>query len=148
MDELQSSRFGQPSPRHGLRLLYWFVQRCVEVDRNNQMVSLCSPSSGDFGFRIFRNRDEGGKGHLLPDSSGLVYYELGNLSVSGVKSLPEYVRERYTGFQDKSNSDRIIVTLRSGTFLDIYVTRHETRMNFNPCHTFRISRELDTKNSD
>ncbi|XP_053087127.1 uncharacterized protein LOC117595656 [Pangasianodon hypophthalmus] len=142
MAELQCSGFGQPSPRHGLKLLYWFVSNCVEVSQQSRMISLCSPSTGDFGFRIFHNRDERGKGHLLPDSSKLPYYELGNLSVSGAKSLPEYVREKYTGFQDKSNTDRIIVSLESGTFRTVYVTRHETRMNFDPSHTFCIGSEL------
>lgn len=140
--ELQRSGFGQPSPRHGLRLLYWFVNNCVEVNQQGQMISLCSPSTGEFGFRIFHNRDEGGKGSLLPDCSRQMYYELGNLSVFGVKSMPEYVRERYTGFQDKSNTDRLIVCLDSETFNDIYVTRHKSRMNFDPRHTFCISLEL------
>lgn len=142
MADLQRSGFGQPSPRHGLKLLYWFVNNCVEVTQQNRMLSLCSPSTGDFGFRIFHNRDEGGKGHLLPDSSNLPYYELGNLSASGAKSLPEYVREKYTGFQDKSNTDRIIISLESGTFRSIYVTRHETRSNFDPSHTFCVGLKL------
>ncbi|GAA6073647.1 uncharacterized protein LOC108260619 [Tachysurus ichikawai] len=138
--ELRSSGFGQPAPRHGLRLLYWFVENCVEVNQQNQMILLCIPSTGDFGFRIFHNREEGGKGHLLPDSSNLLYYELGNLS--GAESLPEYVREKYTGFQDKSNTDRIVVSLESGMFHSIYVTRHETRINFDHRHTFCIGPEL------
>ncbi|KAG7314283.1 hypothetical protein KOW79_022779 [Hemibagrus wyckioides] len=142
MSELRSSGFGQPAPRHGLRLLYWFVQNCVEVNQETSEISLCIPSTGDLGFRIFHNREERGKGHLLPDSSSLLYYELGNLSVFGAKSLPEYVREKYTGFQDKSNSDRIMVSLESGTFRSIYVTRHESRMNFDPRHTFCVSPEL------
>lgn len=142
MDELQCSGFGQPSPRHGLRLLYWFVNDCMEVNQQIRMISLCSPSTGDFGFRVFHNRDEGGKGHLLPDSSSLLYYELGNLSASGAKSLPEYVREKYTGFQDKSNTDRIIISLESGTFRSIYVTRHETRISFDPRHTFCVGLRL------
>lgn len=142
LDELQHSGFGQPSPRHGLRLLYWFINSCVEVNQQDEMISLCSPSTGEFGFRIFHNRDEGGKGSLLPDCSRWMYYELGNLSVFGVKSMPEYVRERYTGFQDKSNADRIIVSLETGTFHGIYVTRHESRRSFDPRHTFCISLEL------
>lgn len=140
--ELQRSGFGQPSPRHGLRLLYWFVNSCVRVNQLNRLTSLCSPCTGEFGFRTFHNRDEGGKGHLLPESSSLLYYELGNLSTSGAKSLPEDVREKYTGFQDKSNTDRIIVSLESRMFRSIYVTRHKTRMNFDPSHTFCISLEL------
>ncbi|KAF5889511.1 interferon-inducible Gig1, partial [Clarias magur] len=142
MAELQRSGFGQPSPRHGLRLLYWFLNACVEVNPRNRMISLCSSSAGDFGFRIFHNRGERGRGPLLPDSGNLPYYELGNLSVSGAKSLPEYVREKYTGFQDKSNTDRIIVSLDSGTVRSIYVTRHVTRLNFDPSHTFCIGLEL------
>lgn len=142
MAELRCSGFGQPSPRHGLRLLYWFVNECVEVSRQSRMMSLCTPSTGDFGFRIFHNRDEGGHGSLLPGSRSRPYYELGNLSALGAKSLPDYVREKYTGFQDKSNSDRIIVCLESGTFRSVYVSRHETRTNFDPSHTFCIGLEL------
>ncbi|KAK3507168.1 hypothetical protein QTP70_009361 [Hemibagrus guttatus] len=142
MAELRSSGFGQPAPRHGLRLLYWFVQNCVEVNRQTSKISLCISTTGNFGFRIFHNREERGKGHLLPDSSNLLYYELGNLSVFGAKSLPEYVREKYTGFQDKSNTDRIMVSLESGTFRSIYVTRHDSRMNFDPIHTFCVGPEL------
>uniref|UniRef100_A0A3B4DJQ3 Uncharacterized protein n=1 Tax=Pygocentrus nattereri TaxID=42514 RepID=A0A3B4DJQ3_PYGNA len=135
LSELQSSRYGQPYPRHGLNLLYWFATQCVQVN-NNQMIALCRPYNGDFGFRLFRNRNR-----LLP-ATNRPYYELGNLNDYNASSLPEYIRRGYTGDLDDSNTDRIIICLNSHFFDSIYVTCHHAKWTFARNQTYRIDPQL------
>ncbi|XP_036438904.1 uncharacterized protein LOC118816570 [Colossoma macropomum] len=135
LSELQSSGYGQPYPRHGLNLLYWFATQCVRV-YNNQMIALCSPYNGDFGFRPFQNKDR------LLYATNMPYYELGNLNDHNASSLPEYIRKGYTGDLDDSNTDRIIVCLNSNLFDSIYVTCHKRQWTFDRNQTYRISPQL------
>jgi len=136
LSDLKESKFGQPPPRHGLILLWWFVHECVEIDFNSRMVALCNPKNGAFGFHRFYNRE-----NLLPYSN-LPYYDVGNLHITD--SLPEYVTVYYTGYSDNSNKDRIIVSfnLRWNRFDSIYVTQHSDLVNFDQNHTYCISIEL------
>ncbi|KAL6466755.1 hypothetical protein MHYP_G00245590 [Metynnis hypsauchen] len=135
LSELQSSGYGQPYPRHGLNLLYWFATQCVKV-YNNQLFALCRPYNGEFGFRQFQNRDR-----LLP-AMNMPYYELGNLNSYNASSLPEYIRRGYTGDLDDSNTDRIIVCLNSDRFDSIYVTCHRKQWTFDRNQTYRIGPQL------
>uniref|UniRef100_A0A8C2GAX1 Uncharacterized protein n=1 Tax=Cyprinus carpio TaxID=7962 RepID=A0A8C2GAX1_CYPCA len=136
LSDLKETRFGQPPPRHGLSLLWWFAHDCVQIDFNGRMTAECNPTNGAFGFHRFHNRDG-----LLPYSD-LPYYEVGNLS--STDSLPDYVTENYTGYSDSSNKDRIIVSFnpRRRRFENIYVTQHSDQVNFDQNHTYRISTEL------
>ncbi|ROL46575.1 hypothetical protein DPX16_21759 [Anabarilius grahami] len=136
LSDLRESRFGQPHPRHGLNLLWWFAHDCVQIDFNQSMIACCNPENGAFGFHQFYNA-----GGLLPYSN-LPYYEVGNLNTTD--SLPEYVTEKYTGCSDESNTDRIIVSFDSrwNRFDSIYVTRHSDLARFDQNHTYCISIQL------
>ncbi len=136
LSDLKETRFGQPPPRHGLNLLWWFAHDCVQIDFNGRMTARCNPTNGAFGFHRFHNRDG-----LLPYSD-LLYYEVGNLH--STDSLPDYVTENYTGYSNNSNKDRIIVSFdpRRRRFENIYVTQHSDQVNFDQNHTYRISAEL------
>ncbi|CAM4472868.1 unnamed protein product [Leuciscus chuanchicus] len=139
LSDLRESRFGQPSPRHGLKLLWWFAHECVDIDNNGRIIALCNPAHRDFGFCLFHNREG-----LLPYSD-LPYYEVGNLNTPN--SLPEYVTEDDTGrSDDDSNTDRIIVLFKyhwsTPRFDRIYVTQHSDPVNFDHNHTYCIRIKL------
>ncbi|XP_058650185.1 uncharacterized protein LOC131551323 [Onychostoma macrolepis] len=136
LSDLKQTRFGQPPPRHGLNLLWWFAHYCVQTDSNVRMTAKCNPANGAFGFHRFYNRDR-----LLPYTD-LPYYEVGNLHNAG--SLPDYVTENYTGYSDNSNKDRIIVSFdsRLNKFEKIYVTQHSDQVHFDQNHTYCVSIDL------
>ncbi len=136
LSKLRETKYGQPPPRHGLNLLWWFANYCVQIDSNGQMIAKCNPTNRAFGFHLFHNRDG-----LLPYSD-LLYHEVGNLSTPD--SLPDYVTKRYTGHSDSSNKDRIIVSYnsRQRRFMNVYVTQHSDQTNFDQNHTYRISIDL------
>uniref|UniRef100_A0A3B1JS28 Uncharacterized protein n=1 Tax=Astyanax mexicanus TaxID=7994 RepID=A0A3B1JS28_ASTMX len=120
--DLLDSGFGWPSPRHGLNLLYWFANECVEVDNWNQIAVLCDPSSRDFGFRLYHN-NEG----LLPVTNQ-PYFEVGNLNHEEARNLPDYVRREYNGYQYNNNADRIIICVDHDSVNRVYVTSHGEKM--------------------
>uniref|UniRef100_A0A9J8CHI0 Uncharacterized protein n=1 Tax=Cyprinus carpio carpio TaxID=630221 RepID=A0A9J8CHI0_CYPCA len=136
LSDLKETRFGQPPPRHGLSLLWWFAHDCVQIDSNGRMTAKCNPTNGTFGFKRFHNSD-----NLLPKIK-LPYYEVGNLHNAG--SLPDYVTENYSGYSDSSNKDRIIVSFNSrlNKFEKIYVTQHSDKVHFDQNHTYCISTDL------
>lgn len=107
LSQLKETNFGQPDPRHGLRLLWWFAHECVHIDMDNFMIALYNPAEdfGRFGFRRFYNRIEDDEDRLLPNNN-LPYYEVGNLSFG---SLPHYVTLNYNSNRADSNADRVIV---------------------------------------
>uniref|UniRef100_A0A8B9LM69 Uncharacterized protein n=1 Tax=Astyanax mexicanus TaxID=7994 RepID=A0A8B9LM69_ASTMX len=127
--DLQKSGFGRPSPRHGLDLLYWFANRCVEVSYWNLITVLYDPRTRVYGFRLFHNDEE-----LLPVTSQ-PYYLVGNLNHDEARNLPDYVRREYNRNLNISYTDRIIICV--GRFsISVYVT------NFNPNQTYQISPQL------
>ncbi|XP_048052075.1 uncharacterized protein LOC125271846 [Megalobrama amblycephala] len=136
LSDLKESRFGQPPPRHGLILLWWFAHECVQIDSNDRMIAQCDPENGAFGFHRFYNRER-----LLPYTD-LPYYEVGNLHITD--SLPLYVTQYYTGYIDNSNTDRIIVLFNSmwNRFDSVYVTQHSDLVKFDQNHTYCISIKL------
>lgn len=139
---LQESEFGTPQPRHGLKLLYWFANKYVKFDEDNQMCWRYHPRTRWYGFHPFENRyDEDVQ--LLPDS-GFPYYEVGNLGKPRANRLPKYVRSDYTGHHDHSNIDRIIVSVDDEYFDRVYVTEHHGESNYNRLGTYRISKGLIT----
>ncbi|XP_055060370.2 uncharacterized protein [Misgurnus anguillicaudatus] len=142
LSQLKDNRFGQPDPRHGLRLLWWFANECNSIDNYGRMTAQCNPATGEFGFRRFYNRIEDDEDRLLPNNVTLPYYEVGNLNDSG--SLPPYVTVNHNRNHADSNKDRIIVCYNSDLrrFDRIYVTQHADQVNFDQNHTYRISQGL------
>ncbi|KAK9981817.1 hypothetical protein ABG768_001341 [Culter alburnus] len=142
LSHLRDSRFGQPWPRHGLKLLYWFANDCVSFGNENIMISECDPADGDFGFHLFENRYDENGDKLLPDID-FPYYVVGNLNSPGAEELPEYISDKYN-YEYNINTDRIIVSLYDEEwFHRVYVTQHHNRSNdYDPNATYRISRGL------
>ncbi|KAL6466757.1 hypothetical protein MHYP_G00245610 [Metynnis hypsauchen] len=149
LEQLRKSEYGQPEPRHGLKLLYWFTKVCLSFKRH-RMILKCNPENGDFGFHPFKNRDERNAGKLLPDVD-IPYYVLGNLNAEkypGAINLPDYVREGYTHDKDDSdkndsNKDRIIISFDKKKCVGkVYVTEHSDQKKYNPDKTYHISVSL------
>ena len=142
LSQLRKSNFGRPKPRHGLQLLFWFAHDFVR-SQSNQMAATSHPRWGEFGFHQFYNRiDDDDTSPLLPHQN-VNYYEVGNLNEGTASHLPKYVREQYTGRQDHSNTDRIIIAIDSDWCIHrVYVTQHSDPMNFSRDHTYRISQGL------
>lgn len=140
LSHLRNSGYGQPWPRHGLKLLYWFANKYVDFDEDNAMCWRYDPERRWYGFHPFENRDDENV-QLLPDTY-LPYYEVGNLGKPRSNKLPKYVRRDYTGHHDDSNIDRVIVRVKDEHFDRVYVTEHCGESNYNPHGTYRISRGL------
>ncbi|KAM9477146.1 uncharacterized protein Hap1MRO34_010036 [Clarias gariepinus] len=140
LSHLQESGFGRPRPHHGLKLLYWFANKYVEFDEDNEMCWRYHPKKRFYGFHPFDNRYDGNV-QLLPDTQ-FHYYEVGNLHKPNAHRLPKYVRKDYTGTHDDSNTDRIIVSVDDEYLDRVYITEHLGESDYNPQGTFRISRGL------
>ncbi|XP_026086590.1 uncharacterized protein LOC113061564 [Carassius auratus] len=138
LSHLRETGFGQPYPRHGLSLLWWFADDCVEIDDDGNMIARYDTEHRDFGFHPFHN-SEG----ILPDND-LPYYEMGNLRHPG--TLPHDVTKNYDRNVRESNADRIVVLVNSDWsekyFDRIYVTHHLGQGRFDEKSTFRISKGL------
>ncbi|KAG5285634.1 hypothetical protein AALO_G00005630 [Alosa alosa] len=153
LEDLRKSGFGRPSPRHGLQLLYWFVNDGLEFDFYDNMLAQCHPEQGDYGFHHFGNFEK-----ILPlivQNSRETYYEVGNLNPERYPealNLPEYVRENYGMARNfyKSNKDRIIVRYKSpNLILKVYITQHQSE-GFDTEHTHLLGHNLiqDIKHAD
>ncbi|XP_042171878.1 uncharacterized protein LOC121845167 [Oncorhynchus tshawytscha] len=143
MEELRNSSFGRPSPRHGLKLLFWFAKDHIVIKNGNQMVANCDPKERGFGFHHFQNRRENNVNKRLLPFSEYPFYEVGNLHLPTSKSLPEYVRGGNTHQKDDSNMDRLIISMRPDRIVvKVYVTQHEDLKSFDPVNTYCISRSL------
>ncbi|XP_051983579.1 uncharacterized protein wu:fc75a09 [Xyrauchen texanus] len=142
ISELEDSGFGQPWPRHGLKLLFWFADDCI-CFCNDDMFLQCDPTSGDFGFHCFENRRNQHNVKLLPELN-FTYYVVGNLNYPGAEMLPYYVEEDYTDWrEDNSNADRIIVSVHEENSVGkVYLTTHNDLSNYDPRATFHITRTL------
>lgn len=132
-EELKETGFGYPPPRHGLALLKWYVNNCID----NNMVALCDPVAGEFGFHVFRNI-----GSLLPplkDKRTYTYFTIGNLHYRHSDDLPYEVRKYYDRHNKQSNMDRVIVKLNmnKNKIEEIYISEH-----YNPPRTFQLGASL------
>ncbi|KAI7810683.1 hypothetical protein IRJ41_005294 [Triplophysa rosa] len=137
--QLKNCGFGQPQPRHGLNLLYWFDREYIAFS-NYEIVPKTSPQRGDFGFHKFLNRIEDDN-HIVPLQS-LPYYEVGNLNARGADKLPDYVRANKNSDAD-SNKDRIIVRMdNDGNIERVYITEHSDQKRFDNNKTYRVSKGL------
>ncbi|XP_043116264.1 uncharacterized protein si:ch211-198c19.1 [Puntigrus tetrazona] len=132
-EELKETGFGHPPPRHGLALIKWYVKTCID----NNMVALCNPVAGQFGFHVFRN-----SGFLLPplkDKRTYMYFTIGNLNYRHSEDLPYEVRKYYDPHNQMSNMDRVIVKLNrnKNKIEEIYISEH-----YNPPRTFQLGASL------
>ncbi|KTF81922.1 hypothetical protein cypCar_00020734 [Cyprinus carpio] len=140
LPQIKHSGFGQPMPRHGLNLLYWFAHDYIDF-RNGEIVSKYTPRDKRFGFHKFENDDDD---PIVPRQN-LPYYEVGNLNSPGADELPDYVRAKYNQNILDSNKDRIIVCQdTNGNFSGVYVTehlKHDLKL-FDSSRTYCVSLHL------
>ncbi|XP_058637133.1 uncharacterized protein LOC131543621 [Onychostoma macrolepis] len=140
LSELKQSGFGQPQPRHGLNLLYWFAHEYIDF-RNGKIVFKYTPQDERFGFHKFENDDND---RIVPVQN-LPYYEVGNLNARGADKLPDYVRANYNHSNLDSNKDRIIVCQdTNGNLNSVYVTEHlnHNLKLFDSIRTYCVSQGL------
>ncbi|KAJ8245046.1 hypothetical protein COCON_G00236220 [Conger conger] len=140
LTQLRDCEFGQPHPRHGLRLLHWLAHDRFIYDHYYHSATLrCEPRRGDYGFHYFQNREN----DLPSVRDGYNYYIVGNLNEPKAQHLPSYVWENNSGYQDDSNRDRIILSMGPGNVIDkIYATEHQGKGRFNNKRTYCISKGL------
>lgn len=133
LEDLKKTGFGHPPPRHGLRLLRWYVKKCLD----NNMKALCNPVKGEYGFHPFGNEED-----LLPkltDKQEFGYFTIGNLNSPHAEDLPYYVRKDYNHSDPLSNTDRVLVKYNENNrhISDLFISEH-----YNKNRTYIIDSNL------
>lgn len=142
IEDLKSSGYGRPWPRHGLHLLHWFSNEYVRFNNYGDMVVGQHPKDNIYGFHHFANHPQHDGKRLLPYQN-MPCYEVGNLFGPEAKKLPEYVRSNIREDKTLSNIDRLIISIHPDWTVDkIYVTKHNGEVSFDPQNTFQISKDL------
>ncbi|KAJ8000878.1 hypothetical protein DPEC_G00184970 [Dallia pectoralis] len=151
--DLRGIWYGNIFPRHGLHLLYWFVDQS-DVNGNYDIVETnFDPTRGDYGFGYYSNNDS-----FLPaltDPQREAYYWVGDIGKENSWALPEYVTQSYYNSLKSGdrNRDRIIVRVvqanGSNEFrLDmVFVTQlyplNDNKANLiDPNHTYSVTFDL------
>lgn len=151
--DLRDIWYGSIFPRHGLYLLYWFVDQS-EIDINHDIIQThFDPARGDYGFGFFDNNDS-----FLPaltDPKRQAYYAVGDISKANSWALPEYITQSYYNSlkSGNRNRDRIIVRVvranGSNQFRldEVFVTQmyplnDNQAKSFDPNHTNSIGFDL------
>ncbi|XP_056323857.1 uncharacterized protein LOC130237073 [Danio aesculapii] len=145
IDELKNITYAKSAPRHGLQLLFWFAQKVLNVDQNNNLIldSNFDPTRDDFGFHKYENIE-----HILPSlASWESYYSVGNLKSPAANALPAYVRKYYRNTNvPERNMDRLIVSVKQNKpnkILKVFITAHNLhKSDFNPSDTYEIDPAL------
>lgn len=135
--------FGKTFPRHGLKLLYWFIDH-VEIDQNN-VINLgdIDPSRCDYGFHKFENVEK-----KFPSDYGS-YYIVGNLNPKACAGqFPDYVTADFynTRNNPNRNRDRIVVQtnmIAPSRVNRVYITQqYLNTSNYDEDNTYEISPKL------
>ena len=131
--DLLKTGFGRPPPRHGLRLLRWYVKACL----GDNMEALCNPVAGEYGFHLFANEED--LLPRLPDELPVGYFTIGNLHSPHAQDLPYDVRKDYDPDDPLSNEDRVLVKYMESTkrASDIFISEH-----YNKTRTYLIGPKL------
>nr|XP_046188176.1 uncharacterized protein LOC124016878 isoform X3 [Oncorhynchus gorbuscha] len=157
--DLRGIWYGNIFPRHGLHLLYWFVDQS-EIDKSHDIIQThFDPARGDYGFGYFNNNDS-----FLPaltDPKRQAYYAVGDISKAKSWALPEYITQNYYNSlkSGNRNRDRMIVRVARANgpnqfrLDEVFVTQmyplNDNQVNsFDPNHTnsigFDLLREIQT----
>ncbi|CAB1328137.1 unnamed protein product, partial [Coregonus sp. 'balchen'] len=130
--------YGNIFPRHGLHLLYWFVDQS-EIDNNHDIIQThFDPARGDNGFGYFNNNNS-----FLPaltDPKRQAYYVVGDISKSNSWALPEYVTENYYNSlkSGNRNMDRIVKLQRNDTLAGLEAFLMQAGYQTCPSPEFKV----------
>ncbi|XP_015223382.1 uncharacterized protein [Lepisosteus oculatus] len=120
LEELNQTEFGHHFPRHGLKLLHWFVQSAIKTDNEN-VDMVFDPRMRLFGFHEYHNHQL----RLPLLNNSLSYQVVGDLDTQnhpGARALPWYIKQDYLYVRSqyfsvselqKANCERLIISFDS-----------------------------------
>ncbi len=141
LSQLNQSGFGQPQPRHGLNLLYWFAQDYIRLQKWENCLQVYSSKRKLWLSQVRKQNWRWWWSPLAQSESPVLWGGQPELSKS--RELPDYVRANYSHSNPDSNKDRIIVRQDAdGNFNRVYVTEHSDPKQFDSSKTYRVSQGL------